>query len=71
MALDHEILTLKEVSELLRVTQNTVYKLVRQRRIPSFRIGRDLRFRADEIARWMDEKGSLSEKSPASTPPRT
>jgi excisionase family DNA binding protein len=64
VALDHEILTIKEVSELLRVTKNTVYKFVRQGRIPSFRIGRDLRFRADEIARWMDEKGTPVRRAP-------
>jgi excisionase family DNA binding protein len=60
MALDHEILTVKEVGEVLRVNQSTVYKLVRQGRIPAlipaFRIGSDWRFRTDEIARWLAEQ---------------
>jgi excisionase family DNA binding protein len=56
MALDHEILTVKEVGEILRVNQSTVYKLVRQGRIPAFRIGSDWRFRTDEIARWLAEQ---------------
>jgi excisionase family DNA binding protein len=53
VALEDEILTVKEVSELLRVNRSTVYKLVRQGKIPAFRIGSDWRFQADLIARWM------------------
>jgi excisionase family DNA binding protein len=40
MAIDHEILTVKEVGELLKVHQDTVYKMVRVR-IPAFKIGSD------------------------------
>jgi len=53
MAIGHEDLTVKEVSELLRVHQTTVYKLVKEGRIPAFRIGSDLRFSLDLIVRWM------------------
>jgi excisionase family DNA binding protein len=41
---DYEILTVKEVSELLRVSPSTVYKLTRESRIPAFKIGSDWRF---------------------------
>jgi excisionase family DNA binding protein len=56
MAADHEILTLKEVSEILRVHPKTVYKLVRENKIPGFRISGDLRFRRDQIVRWVAEQ---------------
>jgi excisionase family DNA binding protein len=52
-ATDPEILTLKEVSEILRVHPHTVYKLVRQGKIPSFRFGGDWRFRRDRIVQWI------------------
>jgi excisionase family DNA binding protein len=55
MALDDEILTVQEVSELLRVHKATVYKLIRQGRIPAFRIGTDWRFRMESLSRWMAE----------------
>jgi excisionase family DNA binding protein len=55
MALDDDILTVKEVSELLRVNRSTVYKLIRQGRIPAFRIGTDWRFRMETLSRWMAE----------------
>ena len=54
---DHEILTVREICDLLRqVHQSTIYKLVRQGKIPSFRVGTDWRFRKDLIERWMAEK---------------
>jgi excisionase family DNA binding protein len=56
IASEPEILTVKEVCELLRVTQGTVYKLVKQGRIPAFKIGTDWRFRTDEIAHWLAEQ---------------
>ena len=51
-----DILTVKEICDLLQVHQFTVYKLVRQGKIPSFRIGSDWRFRRDVIERWMSEQ---------------
>jgi excisionase family DNA binding protein len=54
--IDHEILTVKEISDLLQVHQSTIYKMVRQGKIPSFRVGADWRFRKDLIERWMAEK---------------
>jgi excisionase family DNA binding protein len=53
---DHEVLTVKELCDLLRVHQATVYKLVRQGKIPSFRVGNDWRFRRDLVERWMAER---------------
>jgi excisionase family DNA binding protein len=56
MASDHEILTMKEVCELLRVDRSTIYRLIRLGKIPSFRIGKDWRFRKEGIERWMVEQ---------------
>jgi excisionase family DNA binding protein len=53
MADDRDILTVREICELLQVHPSTIYKLIRQGKIPSFRIGRDWRFRKDVIMRWM------------------
>ena len=54
-ALGHEILTVKDVCELLKVNQGTVYKLIKEGRIPAFKIGTDWRFLRDRIVRWMFE----------------
>jgi len=55
-AVGQEILTVKEVSELLKIHHSTVYKMIREKRIPAFKIGSDWRFRMDVIASWMAEQ---------------
>ena len=41
MESDHEILTVREICDLLQVHQSTIYKMIRQGKIPTFRIGSD------------------------------
>ncbi len=43
------ILTLKELSEYLRLTQTTVWKYANEGKIPGFRIGRRWRFHKNKI----------------------
>ena len=57
------IMTSKEVAEYLRIHQATLSKLVRRGEIPGFKIGRDYRFRRDQIDKWMAEKSGLQEIS--------
>ena len=52
----NEVLTVKELGKLLRVHSSTVYKLIREDKIPRFRVGSEWRFRTDVIVRWMAEK---------------
>ena len=62
MVRDQDILTVKELSDLLRLHPTTVYKLVRQGKIPSFRVGNEWRFRKDAIMRWLSEKSESAGK---------
>ena len=57
MADEHEVLTVTEVCELLRARSATVYKMIKQGRIPSFRIGTDWQFLKARIERWMAAGG--------------
>jgi excisionase family DNA binding protein len=52
MAAD-EVLTMKEICDLLQVHKSTIYNLARRGQIPGFRVGADWRFRKDVIERWM------------------
>jgi excisionase family DNA binding protein len=56
MAIDHETLTVKEVSELLKIHEATVYKMIRKGKIPAFKIGTDWRFLKHRIVRWLAEQ---------------
>jgi excisionase family DNA binding protein len=62
MADDREVLTVKEVCDLLRVHPATLYKLAREGKIPSFRIVSEWRFRKDAILRWMAEKSAHAQQ---------
>jgi len=50
------ILTAKEVSGLLRLTEATIYRLAARGEIPGFRIGDSWRFEMDEILGMIQRK---------------
>jgi excisionase family DNA binding protein len=52
------VMTVKELSEYLRVHPSTVYKLLRRGELPAFRIGTDWRFNAEMIDRWCLERNT-------------
>jgi excisionase family DNA binding protein len=78
-AVPSPVLTAAEVCELLRINRSTVYRLIKERKIPSFRVGSEHRFSREAIDAWcqaQEEKftsngtpvtGALSEVLP--TPP--
>jgi len=49
------VLTIEELSTYLKIPKSTLYKLVREGRIPSQKIGRHWRFRKQAIDRWLEE----------------
>lgn len=55
-----KILTAAQVSELLGVSRETVYRLTRTNKIPYFKIGTALRFSEKSIEEWI--KVDLSER---------
>ena len=46
------VLTVRELSEYLRVHPTTVYRLLRAKQLPGFRVGSEWRFSIDVIDRW-------------------
>ena len=50
------MMTTGEVAKYLRVSRATVYRLVKQGKIPVSRISKHLRFRRDIINHWLSEK---------------
>jgi len=63
MADAHNILTVKDICDLLQVHRSTVYKLIRQDKIPRFRISTDWRFRKDLIERWMADRSEGAQQA--------
>ena len=54
------VMTVKDLSDYLRVHPSTVYKLLRRGELPGFRIGTDWRFNAEVIDRWCLERNQPS-----------
>ena len=47
------VLTIAEVAAYLKIPKATVYKLVRQEKIPGHRVGKHWRFVRDEVDDWL------------------
>ena len=63
-----DILTLKEVSAYLRVSERTVLEWAQKGEIPSGKLGNSWRFRRDEIDQWVKRKLVPSRQSTAPDP---
>ena len=50
-----DVLTIEELSDYLKIPKSTLYKLVREGKIPSQKIGRHWRFRKGAIDDWLEE----------------
>jgi excisionase family DNA binding protein len=68
MASEEEILTIVELSEHLRVHPTTIYRLLREGRIPGFRVGSAWRFSRAAIEIW--ERGQVGPLDGNSSPSR-
>lgn len=62
---DTEILTIREVSTYLKVTERTIYRLSAAKKIPAFKVGGVWRFSKVEIDQWIhrqsEERSTIDE----------
>jgi excisionase family DNA binding protein len=56
------MLTLEDVAQFLKVHPSTVYRLLKNRSIPAFKVGSDWRFNQDSIERWIKEREAEQNK---------
>lgn len=47
-----EYMTLREVAELLKLSEKTVYRLAQRKEIPAFKVGGSWRFMRSDIDNW-------------------
>ena len=52
MIIDDKVMTLREVSEYLKVHPSTIYRQLKRGMIPAFKVGSDWRFNIESIDRW-------------------
>lgn len=54
--MNDEILTLREIAQLLKVAEKTVYTMAQKKELPAFKVRGQWRFRRGDIDRWIDQQ---------------
>jgi excisionase family DNA binding protein len=54
--MSEEIMTIKEVSEYLKMNYRTVYRLAEKGEIPAFKVGKNWRVRKDLLDKWIEDQ---------------
>jgi len=64
MAADtREVMGIREASEYLGVSRDTLYKYVSQDKIPAFKLGNRWKFKKTVLDRWMQGKSTHDQES--------
>ena len=60
-----DALRVEDVTRILHVSRNTVYKLARKGELPSYRVGRQMRFRYDDVRARLESVAASQETKAA------
>lgn len=55
-AVPYDLLTPREVAEVMRVSTMTVYRLIKAGELPAIRVGKHLRIRSNDVVKFLDER---------------
>ncbi|MFY9662706.1 MAG: helix-turn-helix domain-containing protein [Terriglobales bacterium] len=61
MADSREVMNIRQASQYLGVSADTLYKYVNEQKIPAFKLGNRWRFKKSKIDQWMEEKSVETE----------
>jgi excisionase family DNA binding protein len=56
------VMTVKELSDYLKVHPSTVYRQLKRGQLPAFKVGSDWRFNVESIDRWRLEQDSFNDE---------
>jgi len=59
-----EVMDIREASEYLGISRETLYKYVYEERIPAFKLGTRWRFKKTVLDRWMERQSMAHEHGP-------
>lgn len=62
MEFENDTLTVPEVAQVLRVSRQTIYNMIRTGKIPHFRVGTKVRFNRADIEAMMKPIATTGEK---------
>jgi excisionase family DNA binding protein len=55
-----EVMNIRQASEYLGISADTLYKYVSEERIPAFKLGNRWRFKKSRLDQWMDEQSTTN-----------
>jgi len=61
MADSREVMNIRQASQYLGVSPDTLYKYVNEQKIPAFKLGNRWRFKKSRLDQWMEEQSSEME----------
>jgi excisionase family DNA binding protein len=61
MADSREVMNIRQASQYLGVSPDTLYKYVNEQKIPAFKLGNRWRFKKSKIDQWMEEQSAEME----------
>jgi excisionase family DNA binding protein len=61
MADSREVMNIRQASQYLGVSADTLYKYVGEQKIPAFKLGNRWRFKKSKLDQWMEEKSNQVE----------
>jgi excisionase family DNA binding protein len=53
-----EVMNIRQASQYLGVSPDTLYKYVNEQKIPAFKLGNRWRFKKSKLDQWMEEKSA-------------
>lgn len=56
MAVMEKLMTTQEAIKYLRISRVTLYALMKNRKFPAHRVGRQYRYRKIELDKWLDNQ---------------
>ena len=48
-------LTLEQIAEYLQMSESSIYKMAQGDKIPAYKVGRQWRFKKEEIDKWVEK----------------
>lgn len=64
MGMMDNLLTVKEVAALLRVSAQTLYKMLENGGIPAVKVGSQWRFEREKVRAWLETRGANQRPDP-------
>lgn len=65
-SISESLLTLDELSDYLKVSKSTLYKLAQAGKVPGTKVGKHWRFRKATIDKWLDNASASTQQQQSS-----